>query len=112
MTEPPACLASLPVSNRRVLPLIVSSRVVIKKSLKSEVEVEVEGRSREGVCPCRLQTSDFRLPIFLLSDVQPLDEIGVPLRVLCLEIVEQPAAAPDEHQQPAARMVILRVRLE
>ena len=48
----------------------------------------------------------------LLSDVQPLDEIGVPLRILGLEVVEQPAAAPDEHQQPAARVMILCVRLE
>ena len=47
-----------------------------------------------------------------LPDIETLDQIGVALRVLRFEVIEQPAAAPDEHQQPAAGMVILCVRFE
>ena len=48
----------------------------------------------------------------LFSDVETLDQVRVTMRILGLQVVEQAAAAADEHQQPAARMVILRVRLE
>src|ERR1700719_753073 len=80
MTEPPACLASLPVSKLSVLSPTMTSRVCIGGAL--------------------------------LPDVQPLDQIGVTLRVFRLEVVEQPASAADEHQQAPARMMILRVGLK
>src|SRR2546428_11334183 len=48
----------------------------------------------------------------LLSDVEPLDQVRVALRVFAFEVVEQAAAFADEHQQPAARMMILGVCLE
>src|ERR1700722_2287879 len=80
MTEPPACLASLPVSKRSVWWPMRISRVVIRR--------------------------------YLLADVQALDQVGVSLHILGLEVVEQPAPAADQHQQAAARMVILGVRLE
>src|SRR5262249_47891431 len=48
----------------------------------------------------------------LFPDVQALNQIGVALRVLCLEIVEQSAPAADEHQEPTPRMVILCVGFE
>src|SRR5687768_9551911 len=88
MTEPLACLASLPVSNVRRLLLMVSSRVVIR-----------ELRNQKGTRA-------------LLADVETFDEIGVAVRVLGLEVIEQPAAAADQHQQPAPRVVILGVCLE
>src|SRR5439155_14745148 len=50
--------------------------------------------------------------LWLFPDVETLDQVGVALRVLGLEVVEQPAAAPDEHQQAAAGVVILCVRFE
>src|SRR5271167_2649316 len=80
MTAPPACLASLPVSNLSVLSPTLTSRVCIGGTL--------------------------------LPDVQALDQIGVALSVLRLEVVEQPPPAADQHQQTAARMMILRVGLE
>src|SRR5580765_2543734 len=83
MTEPPACLASLPVSKLRVLLPMVSSRVVIK---------------------------DSSWPSF--TDVQSFDQIGVSLGVFEFEVVEQPPALADEHQEAAAGMVILGVRFE
>src|SRR5262249_4542441 len=48
----------------------------------------------------------------LLTNVEALDEIRVPLRVLRLQVIQQPAAASDEHQQPAARMMVFGVCLE
>src|SRR6266851_1759503 len=80
MTEPPACLASLPVSKLSVLSPTMTSRVCIGGAL--------------------------------LPDVQALDQIGVALRVLRLEVVEQPASAADQHQQATARVMIFRVGLE
>ena len=47
-----------------------------------------------------------------LADIQPLDEVGVPLRVFSLEVVEQPPALADQHQEAAARMMIFRVGFE
>src|SRR5262245_61234903 len=75
-TAPLACLASLPVSNRRGLPLIETSRVVIEKSARGSWTR-------------------------LLADVESSDEVRVALRVLGFEIVKQPAAAADEHQKAA-----------
>ena len=40
------------------------------------------------------------------------DQLGVTVGVLALQVVEQAAALADELQQPAARVMILRVRLE
>src|ERR1700752_644465 len=48
----------------------------------------------------------------LLTDVETLDQVGVPLRVFVFEVVEQPPALADQHQQSAARMMILGVGLE
>src|SRR5712692_4490060 len=80
MTDPPARLASLPVSKLSVLSPTMTSRVCIGGDL--------------------------------LPDVQPLDQIGVALRVFRLEVVEQPASAADQHQQATARVMIFRVGLE
>ena len=48
----------------------------------------------------------------LLTDVESLDQVRVALCVLRFQIVEQPTAAADEHQQAAARVMIFCVRLE
>src|SRR3954465_3340698 len=80
-TEPAACFASLPVSMRSGLPLIEISRVVINRNFET-----------------------------LLTDVQALDQVGVALDVFGFQIIEEPAAASDEHEQTAARVVIFRVR--
>jgi hypothetical protein len=41
-----------------------------------------------------------------------LDQFGVAVGVVRTQVVEQAAALPDELEQPAARVVILGVRLE
>src|SRR5205823_2623791 len=94
MTEPPACLASLPVSKRRVAWPNWSSRVIIKSAL----------------CEVRVQALVARCSLF--ADVEALDQVRVPLRVFGFEVIEQPPAPADEHQEPAAGVMILRVRLE
>src|SRR5215216_7127397 len=48
----------------------------------------------------------------LLADIQSLDQVRIALRILAFEVVEQTPALPDQHQQAAARVMILCVRLE
>ena len=48
----------------------------------------------------------------LLADAETADEFRVAIRVLALEVIEQPTAPADEHEQPSTRVMILRVGLE
>src|SRR5438093_7958826 len=48
----------------------------------------------------------------LLTNPEALDQLGVAVGILALQIVEQPPALADELQQAAPRVVILYVRLE
>src|SRR5262245_17100021 len=92
-----------------------SLKLEVRSSMSAQKVGKFEVRSRKqsarSVMPRR---SDFRLHTsdLLLSYRQPLDEIRVPLRVLRLEVIQQAAPLADEHQESAARMVILRVRFE
>src|SRR5438128_894289 len=101
MTAPPACLASLPVSSRRVFWPTAISRVCIFKFQAAKRKLKPGG--------FEFSVSGF---LFLLADVQSLDEIRVALRVFAFEVVEKTAAFADKHQQATAGMVVLRVRLE
>src|SRR4051812_4727343 len=59
--------------------------------------------------------SNFHSPLLvclLAPEAELLDQGAVALEVLLRQIVEQPAAAADELEQSAARIVILRVRAE
>ena len=49
---------------------------------------------------------------FLLADAEPLDQLGVAVGVLALQVVEQAAALADQLQEPAAGVMILDVCLE
>src|SRR5262245_637877 len=86
-----------------VLPPTLTSRVCIKVT---SYRSQVESRGSRGNTRLRKRTGA------LLADVQPLDQVRVALGVFGFEVVEQPAAPADEHQQPATRVVILGVRLE
>src|SRR5437773_5960177 len=48
----------------------------------------------------------------LPADAQLFDDRAIPLGVFLAQVVEQRAALADQHQQPAPRMMILRVLLE
>jgi len=48
----------------------------------------------------------------LSADAQIVDDGTVALNVVAAHIIEQSAAAPDQHQQTATRMVILLVNLQ
>src|SRR4051794_23677004 len=48
----------------------------------------------------------------LLADTEGLDDRSVTVEVLVFEIVQQSPALADQHEQAAARVVILRVSLE
>ena len=49
---------------------------------------------------------------WLLADTEPLDQLGVAVRVLALEVIEQAPALADEFEQPTARVMVFGVRLE
>src|SRR5262245_6451036 len=87
-TAPSACFASLPVS--RVMlrdPIWISRRVVltlcmvVKKSWRSKAK-----------------RTHLWLTQKLLSDAEAADELGVPLRILAFQVIEQPPALADELQ--------------
>ena len=46
------------------------------------------------------------------AEAQALYDVLILLRLGSLEVIEQPAALADEHQEAAAGMVIFRVRFE
>src|SRR5690606_37392725 len=48
----------------------------------------------------------------LLTNAERGDDLAVPLDVVAAQVVEQAAALADELQETAARVVVLRVRLE
>src|SRR3546814_5058566 len=69
-----------------------------------------QGR-RTALCPgCK--TAHFRGPSALLAKTQLRDKFVISVRILALEIIKQAAALVDQHQQAAARVIVLRVGLE
>src|SRR5687767_13569259 len=46
------------------------------------------------------------------ADTQLFDDRAIPFRVLLLQIFEQAATLADQHEQPASRVMVLRVSLE
>jgi hypothetical protein len=48
----------------------------------------------------------------LSAEAEIIDDGAVPLNIVVPHIIEQAAAAADQHQQPATRMVILLVDLQ
>src|SRR3954468_22759954 len=59
-------------------------------------------------CGGRVRAADAAL----LADAEAADQLGVPLGVFPLHVIEQPPALTDELEQPAPRMVVLCVGLE
>jgi hypothetical protein len=50
--------------------------------------------------------------LWLLSEVEGLDQVAIPLDIVIPEIVEEPPPLADEHEEPAPGMVVLLVDLE
>ena len=48
----------------------------------------------------------------LLAQAESLNNLAIPIRVAAVEVVQEPAALVDHHDQPAPRGVILYVGLE
>src|SRR5262245_46582529 len=91
-TAPSACLASLPVSIDRVRDPSRSSRVCCMLFTFSKSQAA----GRQELSLSILPATGFKLPVIgLLADAETLDQLGVSLRVLALEIVQQPAALTD-----------------
>src|SRR5262245_35029607 len=51
-------------------------------------------------------------PLVLPPEAQLLDQGSIPLEILALQVVQEPAAASDELEQAAPRVMVLRVRAE
>ena len=48
----------------------------------------------------------------LLAQTKTFDNLAIPIWVAAVQVVQQPAAPVDHHDQPAARSVIFRVGFE
>ena len=48
----------------------------------------------------------------LFANAESFDQTGVSLGILAFEVVEEASSPTDEHEKPAARVVILGVDLE
>lgn len=48
----------------------------------------------------------------LLAQAKTFDNLAIPIRVAAVQVVQQPAAAVDHHDQSASRSVILCVGFE
>src|SRR5262245_50064409 len=113
-TAPSACFASLPVSNviswSPISTETVATLSCVMLLMCPPLFVESGGLSQR-----RWSRSSLKLPPSgseLAPEAQLLDQFSVPLHVFLLEIVQEAATAPDELEQPAARVVVLRVRAE
>src|SRR4051812_40001161 len=127
MTAPSACFASLPVSKVISRPPTVtltcawrSVAIAICLFLHSAFSESGDSSQRRGrrslesppsrfiaLSRARLQPG---LGVHLSAQPQFLDQCPIPLQVVLLEVVQEPTTAADELQQPAPRIVILRMR--
>ena len=73
---------------------------------------KIGGRGRNSVSRRPAPAAGVVVTRPLTPEVQPPDQRFIAGAVLCLQVVEQPPAAADQHQQTAARMEILRVGLQ
>src|SRR5688572_6659267 len=111
-TEPWACFASLPVSNEIVRDPIRTSRFCRFTLCIGE------SRLMAGLGPrgSGFDSVESRLPNpeprRLLANAEASNQLGVPIGILALEIIEQTPPLADQLQQSAARMMILCVDLE
>ena len=48
----------------------------------------------------------------LLADAEFLNHVLIPLRIVCLQIIEQAAAPAHHHEKPTAGCVVFDMRLE
>src|SRR6476620_5981002 len=113
-TAPSACLARRPVSIDSVCRPIVMLRVCMCASFAEEGRPERQPgdirnetvRANSGAGRPALLMS------VLLADAQTPDQLGIAVGILALQVVEEAATLADEFQEPAAGVMILRVRLE
>src|SRR5918995_36209 len=71
------------------------------------------GRLNEWTWPrTESQPRESAAESLLLADPQTPDQVRIPIGILLLQVVQQPAALAHELQQATARVVVLRVRLE
>src|SRR5688572_2157406 len=95
-TAPSACLASLPVSMEIVRGPIRTSRFC-----------------KLTLCMCTFVIRrPMKTPYVLLADTEAADQLRIAIGVLALQVIEQTPALPDQLEQAAARVMILRVNLE
>src|SRR6266581_4264818 len=129
-TEPSACFASLPVSNVISRPPIVTLTSA-RRSVAIAICLFLHSREWgfESTSPADRFGGSLKSPLSLIDPVpgfslawayrsalpaQPqfFDQCPVSLQVVFLEIGQEPTTTPDELQQPAARVVVLRMRAQ
>src|SRR5260221_7839145 len=116
-TAPSACLASLPVSKLiSCSPTVNETAVTLPvATLMSFLHFSVESG---GLSQRRPVARSLKLPLSgsitgpLSPQAQLLDQSAIALQVRSLEVVEQSPAPADELEQPATRVMVLRVRAQ
>ena len=48
----------------------------------------------------------------LLTQTQAFDNLAIPIRIATVQVIQQPTALVDHHDQPASRRMVLEVRLQ
>src|SRR5687768_11884916 len=128
MTAPSACSASLPASMLKTLPPISASCLIATDSssvlrwhptlyplARSLLRAQASGRADTGLLISRLMC-ETQVPRrawvdrlrCLATQPQAADDGAIPIHVIADQVGEQPSTLPDELQEPAARMVVLR----
>src|SRR6266849_565164 len=120
-TAPSACLATLPVSMVIRNPLLSTSTVwVIRRivlayrpeSGERRVERALRQPARGPPDSFRPRTDQCEVTPPSTADAELVYDGAVPFRRPGPEVLEKTATLADQHQQPAARVVVLRVLLD
>src|SRR6185436_16426918 len=119
ITAPSACLAKRPVSIEMVRLPTEISRVCMSVFLSCELRqllavrlIRFQARLASPVTWQFCQGPKPAAMRLLLPNTEPLDQLGVAIRILTLQVVQQASPLTDQLQKAAARVMIFRVGLE
>ena len=118
MTEPSACLARRPVSIEMVLPAYGNFTCMhVCLSIVELRQLPMVRLMRLGLEAATPGTLASRKPepaatSRLLPDTEALDQLGVAIRILAFQVVQQAPPLTDQLEKAAARVMIFRVGLE
>src|SRR5258708_241519 len=126
MADPPACLASFPVSKESCFPPAISTETFVASGFIDHHPLCGQGGMRSGTEYAWARGSQAgvgegmrgkggprteRVAV-LLGDAELGNDSLIPFRVVLLQVVEQASTPAHHHEKSAARAVIFLVRFE